>query len=555
LPEDFTNYTQALNVHPAAHNDTNAAVNGVIERVDRLPVNVKDHGATGDGTTDDLGAIVAAISAAGTGTPILFPEGTYLISAALAPMEGQRLVGSGIGRTTIVQDTWGPPAFDVLTDGVEISDMTITSAVADRDTDIPGSFRGAATRTYSAGIWSSAHRTRYSRLAIDTFIIGIRLDNWNLDGIAGVTVKAADQTVTDIELTDVDFGVSARGQARPRIRNIRGSYLLQAGSSDPAHLVYFGGTNTNASTDVAVSNCQAIASSGGGAYKFNGVTRGHISGLYAEACPGVLQLVSCNDLSVIGVTSIADTTTTGTYALDMESGGTEIIRVRISDVLLKLSGVGAAMNIRGDDTEVSGFTVFVGAGFATSGHVCRVNGGSRNRYKDGIVHGDAGNGVAFATTAGTGHVIDGVETFNVQQVGSLAAASGTMRYDPELQHSVASVRSVVLTATTNRLSRRGGVATETRTTGGTFNGNASSAETLIFDVQTGAGVTFSARDASAGMALTLIVWNNTAGVLGTITWAAVYQLAAAFVAPTAGLKKTITFRHDGTNFIEVSRSA
>jgi hypothetical protein len=27
LPEDFTNYTQALNVHPAAHNDVNAAVN------------------------------------------------------------------------------------------------------------------------------------------------------------------------------------------------------------------------------------------------------------------------------------------------------------------------------------------------------------------------------------------------------------------------------------------------------------------------------------------------------------------------------------------------
>ena len=52
------------------------------------PANVKDFGATGDGTTDDTAAIQAAITyiysfanAGGTGRPpaLYFPTGTYLI--------------------------------------------------------------------------------------------------------------------------------------------------------------------------------------------------------------------------------------------------------------------------------------------------------------------------------------------------------------------------------------------------------------------------------------------------------------------------------------------
>ena len=53
-------------------------------------VNVKDYGATGDGTTDDTTSIQAAINAVTSGGVVYFPSGTYRIA-----------------RTTGTDDRWG----------------------------------------------------------------------------------------------------------------------------------------------------------------------------------------------------------------------------------------------------------------------------------------------------------------------------------------------------------------------------------------------------------------------------------------------------------------
>lgn len=46
-------------------------------------VNVKDHGAQGDGTTDDTAAIQAALDACGPGNITVLPAGVYRTSAPL----------------------------------------------------------------------------------------------------------------------------------------------------------------------------------------------------------------------------------------------------------------------------------------------------------------------------------------------------------------------------------------------------------------------------------------------------------------------------------------
>ncbi len=50
-------------------------------RTDSVPFNVKDYGATGNGSSDDTGAIHAARNAAGTGGTVFLPSGTYLVSS------------------------------------------------------------------------------------------------------------------------------------------------------------------------------------------------------------------------------------------------------------------------------------------------------------------------------------------------------------------------------------------------------------------------------------------------------------------------------------------
>lgn len=64
-------------------------VNGMSDRTDVTNV---AYGATGDGSTDDTSAINAALTAAGTGSSVWFPPGTYIVSS-ITPLDGQTLHG------------------------------------------------------------------------------------------------------------------------------------------------------------------------------------------------------------------------------------------------------------------------------------------------------------------------------------------------------------------------------------------------------------------------------------------------------------------------------
>jgi hypothetical protein len=71
-----------------------------------LYINVKDsaYGATGNGVSDDTAAIQAALTAASTnGATVVFPPGTYLVSAALLCTCGTSLLGTGGRSATTIK--------------------------------------------------------------------------------------------------------------------------------------------------------------------------------------------------------------------------------------------------------------------------------------------------------------------------------------------------------------------------------------------------------------------------------------------------------------------
>jgi hypothetical protein len=70
-------------------------------------VNVRSHGALGNGVADDTAAVNAAIAAvAGTGGEVFFPPGAYLVSSEIVVPGGVLLRGTGIDYSVVT----GPPA-------------------------------------------------------------------------------------------------------------------------------------------------------------------------------------------------------------------------------------------------------------------------------------------------------------------------------------------------------------------------------------------------------------------------------------------------------------
>lgn len=76
----------------------------VANTYDAETVNVKTHGAKGDGSTDDYAAIASAIAACSSNGTIYFPEGVYPISARITGIGSNRqLLGDGANKSQIVK--------------------------------------------------------------------------------------------------------------------------------------------------------------------------------------------------------------------------------------------------------------------------------------------------------------------------------------------------------------------------------------------------------------------------------------------------------------------
>ncbi len=94
-------------------------------------VNVTDFGATGNGTTDDTAAIVAAIAAAApssarTGNTVYFPAGTYLVSSTLTVPVGLILQGAGWDTPGLESGTFAG-SWIFVEAGASFSPVTLSS--------------------------------------------------------------------------------------------------------------------------------------------------------------------------------------------------------------------------------------------------------------------------------------------------------------------------------------------------------------------------------------------------------------------------------------------
>jgi hypothetical protein len=94
--------------------------------------NVRSYGAAGNGVTDDTAAIggaIAAAQAAGSGSTVYLPTGTYLYSAVLNA-NGITIEGDGIGATNLVAADSNNSSLYITGSGPVVTGLSITTRTA-----------------------------------------------------------------------------------------------------------------------------------------------------------------------------------------------------------------------------------------------------------------------------------------------------------------------------------------------------------------------------------------------------------------------------------------
>jgi hypothetical protein len=140
LPADVIT-TASLTTAMAAKADLSGGVlpdaqaPAIAVKKDSLTINVKDHGATGNGTTADDAAITTAIGIANPtfGGKVFFPPGTYLLSGSTAlalSVAGMVLEGSGAEVTKIVIGSGftGAAAISITANNCQVRDLSVVGA-------------------------------------------------------------------------------------------------------------------------------------------------------------------------------------------------------------------------------------------------------------------------------------------------------------------------------------------------------------------------------------------------------------------------------------------
>lgn len=157
-----------------------AQLNATYVAKDTLVLNVKDHGAKGDGATDDTVAIQAVIDTVGTagGGTVYFPTGVYIISSALN-------LGGNTHHSVLLQGCGG--SYNSDTEGTVIK-QTSTSAHGIVSADTVGlAIEGITLDGPGSGTGDGIHLT----WTVNQNILGLRFDRLNVShfGANGISVQ------------------------------------------------------------------------------------------------------------------------------------------------------------------------------------------------------------------------------------------------------------------------------------------------------------------------------------------------------------------------------
>lgn len=193
------------------------------------PVAPEAYGAKGNGTTDDTAALNAAATAAGAwGQVFLNPAKTYLVTAGITPLSGQRWYGGGKIKTA---NGFNFNAFDLS----GVTDVTIEGLRGESGT-LGAAYSAATARFVSAK--SLSHRCKVIRCHVTGFQSAVQFNN-------STDCKALDNTIVS------PYGWGINVQTDADYAEVRGNRITGAVNE---HGIYVAGSSGNNVAGVRVTD-------------------------------------------------------------------------------------------------------------------------------------------------------------------------------------------------------------------------------------------------------------------------------------------------------------
>lgn len=535
-----------------------------------LVFNVKDYGAIGDGSHDDTTNIQSAVTAASAaGGTVHFPAATkYKITDAIS-VTGSKVTLSGVGRGSVIEQfTWGKPIFDLQWGRADHKVTGLKLICTQTRTVISGpSSRGSGAYVYAAAIWSANDRLTVDDVWVSGFVAGVVVGNWNGTALSG---QYSDNTVTNLRADTVDWAVLAFGQKRLTISGCKGSYLASQ-DPNPSHFIYFSDlASGDTMDDCVVTDCStttqaAIGTYDGHAYQFKATVGGVFANLWASNTAGLFSLNGFTKANVsnCGIrnakATVAGDVGAGLYMQDAGSSHN-----MFSNINVQMGADARAHRLSGSDNTFESFHVETARATDSTAIDVYIDATRATLSNWNVASLGTGGGVAFNNVAGDDNRILNPATYKCYQLFVRTAGNRSLvSFDPSSQVSaqdhMASVLPLVQgTGNGLQITRSDNGITVVQTAGTAYRADVSRYSHIVLDVQDTTGWTMSTPvpgPGGTGIPVTFEIRNNSGGAMGAIAWAGAYKLAGAFTNPASTKRRLITFRWNGTDYAETSRSA
>lgn len=514
------------------------------------------YGATGDGSTNDSAAIQAAINAANTagGGVVYFPPGVYRIGTRIELKSSVSLLGAGREFTRLRAMSGLTTAVVVGLSGAAVSNIAISKL------SIDGDYSSTALNLNGLQV------TNGSTITIDECAV----TNVANTGIVLTTCTSCVVTRSRVSYTGgaqagVGFGV-----------------LLSGGTNSKVHDCHFSacngmniGGNTNALNASIVGNiCDHTGTprttvSGAGQ---NPAVSGTLTVVSTSGFPAEGTLTVAGIVGVVSYTGLTATTFTGCggasgTAIDggVARNGYESIGFTdgCEQWLVKGNrsidsgdnGISASANrsiVEGniiDSPQFHGIALAGGSNSQVIGNWIRNPGSSTSNAYSGIRVTDQANSIIalnriYDDRGGSAMMRSGIRELNNSTNATYVAnrTTGPLSFDYELA-----------SASTSQLVEGRRYAAVTVSGATTVATDISVTRLRRVEVTTTSAFTIGEPTNEFTSAIvTYVIYNNSGGTLGTVTWDPVFKLAGTWNSPANGLSKAISFVYDGTSWIETA---